>query len=93
MTAYLLAFAASFVYVALKSLQQLNVVHRKYLWIIPVSFGMAALEVFVVASVAQQGWGWLVFWVGLGSGLGSLVATWAHSRYVSKTGDNHVDPI
>lgn len=78
MTTYLLAFGASFFYVGLKSWQQLNVIHRKYLWIVPTSWAMAALEVYVVASMAKNGWGWLVFWVGLGSGLGSAVATWIH---------------
>lgn len=84
MTPYLLAFFASFFYVATKSMQQLNVVHRKYWWIVPTSFVMAALEVYVVASMAQKGWGWLVFWVGLGSGLGSLIATWIHSKVLKK---------
>ncbi len=82
MTGYLLAFVASFGYVGLKSTQQLNVVHRQYWWIVPTSFAMAALEVFVVASMAKHGWGWLVFWVGLGSGLGSISATWIHSKVI-----------
>ena len=81
MTLYFVAFIGSFGYVGLKSIQQLNVVHRNYAWIVPVSMFMAAIEVFVVASVAKFGWGWLVFWVGLGSGLGSLCATWAHSKF------------
>jgi hypothetical protein len=84
MNLYAIAFIASFGYVGLKSVQQLNVVHRKYIWIVPVSMLMAAVEVFVVASVAKFGWGWLVFWVGLGSGLGSLCATWAHSKFSTK---------
>lgn len=78
----LLAFAASFVFVGLKSIQQLNVVRKQYWWIVPTSFAMAMCEVYVVATVAAQGWGWLVFWVGLGGGLGSLSATWTHWRFV-----------
>jgi hypothetical protein len=80
MLTYSLAFIASFGYVGLKSWQQLNVIHRKYCWIVPTSLAMAALEVYVVASMARSGWGWLVFWVGLGSGLGSAIATWIHYR-------------
>lgn len=80
MGAYLLAFGASFFYVGLKSWQQLNVVHRKYAWIVPTSLAMAALEVYVIASMAKDGWGWLVFWVGIGSGLGSVAATWIHDK-------------
>jgi hypothetical protein len=85
MTPYLLAFAASFFYVGLKSFQQLNVSHRKYAWILPTSWAMAALEVYVVASMAKNGWGWLVFWVGLGSGLGSAAATWIHAKATNES--------
>jgi hypothetical protein len=81
---YLLAFGASFGYIALKSWQQLNVVHRNYWWIVPTSMAMAAVEVYVVATVARNGWGWLVFWVGAGSGLGSLCATYLHTKWISK---------
>lgn len=80
MTHYLIAFAASFFYVGAKSAQQLNVSHRKYLWIIPTSWCMTALEVFVVASIARDPSLELIFWVGFGSGLGSLVVTWIYSK-------------
>lgn len=80
MTHYLLAFAASFLYVFLKSAQQLNVIHRKYWWIVPTSMAMAATEVYVVAAIAKNGVGWLIFWVGFGAGLGSVLATWIYSK-------------
>ena len=80
MTYYLLAFAASFVFIALKSWQQLNVVRRAYWWILPTSMAMAVCEVYVIANVATLGFGWLVFWVGLGGGLGSTAATYLHWR-------------
>ncbi len=80
MSMYAIAFFASFSFIFLKSWQQLNVVHRKYLWIVPTSMAMAMVEVYVVASIAKFGFGWLVLWVGLGSGLGSLCATWMHSK-------------
>lgn len=79
---YLFAFAASFAFVGLKSIQQLNVVRRAYPLIVPTSFLMAGCEVYVVATVAREGFGWLVFWVGLGGGLGSLIATWLHYKVV-----------
>jgi hypothetical protein len=81
-SSYALAFSASFCFIALRSWQQLNVVRRAYWWILPTSFCMAACEVFVIANVAQFGFGWLVLWVGLGGGLGSLSATFAHHRWV-----------
>ena len=77
---YALAFAASFFFVALKSWQQLNVVKRQYGWIVPTSMLMALCEVYVVANVAKYGFGWIVLWIGLGSGFGSLTATYIHWR-------------
>lgn len=82
--AYALAFLASFAFVALKSWQQLNVVRKAYRWILPTSMLMAVCEVYVIANVAQQGFGWLVLWVGLGGGLGSTTATWLHWRMIRK---------
>ena len=79
---YALAFITSYIYVGLKSLQQLNVVHQKYLWILPVSMMMAVCEVYVVASVAKNGWGWIVLSVGAGGGIGSITATWLHAKYL-----------
>jgi len=78
---FFLAFVASFVFVGLKAAQQLNVVHDKVWWVVPVSFGMAVCEVFVIANVARLGWGWIILPVGFGSGLGCLFAMLIHRRY------------
>ncbi len=83
-TLYALAFLSSFFFVGLKSIQQLNVVYRKYWWIVPTSMLMAVCEVYVVASVAKYGWSWIVLAVGSGSGLGSLTATWLHYKFLCK---------
>lgn len=81
---YLLAFLSSFFFVGLKSIQQLNVVHKNYAWIVPTSMLMAACEVFVVATVAKNGIGWIALVIGLGSGLGSLGATWLHGKLLER---------
>lgn len=78
MMPYLVSFIASFVFVGLKAAQQLNVVHHKVWWVVPVSFAMAVCEVAVVANMAKFGWGWIVLPVGLGSGLGCLAAMAIH---------------
>lgn len=79
---YALAFLSSFGFVFLKSFQQLNVVKKAYSLIVPTSMLMAVMEVYVVATTAKNGWQWiLVFLIGLGSGLGSVSATWLHSKY------------
>jgi len=82
---YAVAFTASFLYVALKSWQQLNVVRQAYAWILPTSMCMALCEVYVVAQVASQGFGWIVLAIGIGSGLGSLSATWIHWNYLNRS--------
>lgn len=76
---YLLAFCASFVFVGLRSFQQLNVVHRKYWWVMPTSMCMAACEVFLI-STAARGYGWIVVAMGLGAGLGCMCSMWIHGR-------------
>jgi hypothetical protein len=76
----ILAFVASFVFVALKSWQQLNVVHHQLWWVMPTSFAMAVCEVYVIAQAATQGWGWIIVPIGLGSGLGCMASMVLHKR-------------
>ena len=79
------AFGASFLFVALKAFQQLNVVHDQFLLVIPTSVGMAVCEVYVVANIALRGWHWpLVLAVGLGSGIGCVCSMWLHKRLRGK---------
>jgi hypothetical protein len=75
----LLAFCASFIFIFLKAFQQLNVVHRQYLLVIPTSMAMSVCEIGVVALVVKQGWGWIVLFTGLGGGLGCVVAMYFHT--------------
>lgn len=75
-----LAFAAAYLFVALKSFQQLNVVHKQYLLVLPTSMFMAACEVYVIATTARNGYGWIVLAIGLGSGLGAMTSMWIHER-------------
>lgn len=78
---FLAAFAASFLFVGLKALQQLNVAHDNYLAVVPTSLAMATCEVLVVQNMAHYGWGWIILPVGLGSGLGALAAMRLHRRF------------
>ena len=88
MISYLLAFGASFCFVFLKSAQQQNVTHKKYWWILPTSLLMATCEVAVISMVAKNGWGWLILAVGIGAGLGAMLATYLHSKFLQKGGNN-----
>ncbi len=79
---YELAFLASFMFVFLKAIQQLNVVRAKYLWIVPTSYAMAACEVYAVAAVATNGWGWIILPIGSGAALGCCLAVWTHGKFI-----------
>lgn len=79
-----LAFASSFSFVFLKAFQQLNVVRGQYLWVMPTSMAMAACEVYTVVAASQQGFGWVILPIGLGGGLGAMLAMYFHSRWSRK---------
>lgn len=82
MTTYILAFLASFFFIFLKAIQQQNITHAKYSWMVPTSMLMAGVELYVVATIAKSGYGWVALAVGLGAGFGAVVATWIHSKYI-----------
>lgn len=73
-------FTASFIFVALKAFQQLNVVHDERWLIMPVSMMMAVCEVFIVSQIVVRGFGWVVLWIGFGSGLGAIFSMFLHKR-------------
>lgn len=82
---YLAAFIASFIYIALKATQQLQVVNLLFRRILPTSMGMAACEIFIMVNVVRTadstgGLVLLAVCIGLGSGLGCLLAMWLHQR-------------
>lgn len=81
---YAIAFVASFCFIGLRAAQQLNVVHRAYVWILPTSMLMAVCEVWVIANAAATGWGWIILPIGLGSGLGALAAMLLHKKFITK---------
>ena len=81
---YLAAFMASLIGVGLKSTQQLQVVHYQYLRVIPVSYGMAAAEVFLISQIAMQGFGpslvLMIFAIGTGAWIGAFCGMTIHKR-------------
>jgi len=81
---YILAFLTSFLNIGLRSWQQLNVVHRKYWWILPTSIAMACCEALILINVVHSGFGLIVAAIGLGGGLGSICSTYLHSKLTGK---------
>jgi len=78
---YTAAFAASFVYICLKAMQQINVVRDAQRWILPTSLGMTVCEFYIVGYIAAVGPtvpGVLA--IGIGSGLGCLLAMRIHRK-------------
>ena len=81
----LVMFVAMFCYVFVRAFQQRNVAFGHYWWVVPVSYVMAALDVFVITFVAHQGWSVaIVLANGTGACLGSLSAIYLHKRWVKK---------
>lgn len=82
---YLAIFCASFIYVMLRAFQQRNVAFDQYWWVVPTSYGMAVMDVYLIASFAKEGWGpVLVFFYGSAGALGSLFAMWFHKRFIPR---------
>ena len=82
---YLAAFLASLLYIALKALQQRQVMAAEYLKMPAVSFAMAGCEVFIMVNVVHtadslSGLTVLAACIGAGAGLGSMLGTWIHAR-------------
>ena len=67
-------------HVGLRSLQQLNVVHERFLWILPTSLGIAAAEVVLIVRVAHGGGGLLAtaLPMAVGGAAGCALAMVAH---------------
>ena len=87
MTLYLSALMVSLVGVGLKAGQQLNVMHGKELWVIPVSYFMSFMEVLTIKGVANQTFAmtshdWLmVLMLGTGAWVGTITAIRLHRRF------------
>jgi glycopeptide antibiotics resistance protein len=78
-------FGAMFAYVMLRALQQRNVAFDNYAWVIPTSYCMAVVDVFIIAFVSHQGWTVpIVLANGSGGALGALCAMWFHKRFVKR---------
>jgi hypothetical protein len=79
-------FCNSFGYVFLKAWQQQNVIGRHYLWLGPVSYGMALTEVYgVSAYVGSDSKAIAALAIGTGAWMGCVLAMKFHERLTGKT--------
>jgi len=82
-TQMLAMFTAVFGYVFVRAFQQRNVAHAHYWWIVPTSYAMAALDVFIVVFISKQGWHLpIVMANGTGGCCGALAGVYLHKRWV-----------
>jgi hypothetical protein len=84
----LLLFIVNVAYIWLKAFQQLNVVHHKLAWVAPTSLLMGACEVFAIATIAATQNYWYFIPVGLGGGLGCILAMLTH-KYIRDRKGRH----
>lgn len=83
----LLAGAAMFCFVFLKAFQQRNVAFDHYWPVLPCSILMAATEVYVISVIVRSGYDLaLVGAIGIGSGIGALVAMVLHKHIFRRRG-------
>jgi hypothetical protein len=76
-------FGAVFCYVFVRAFQQRNVAFAHYGWIIPTSYLMAMLDVFIIVFVARSGWHLaIVLANGTGGACGALCAVYLHKRWI-----------
>ncbi len=76
-------FVAMFFYVLLRAFQQRNVAFDNYGWVVPTSYCMAIVDVFIIAFVSHAGWTLpIVLANGSGGALGALIAMKLHKRWV-----------
>lgn len=78
MQSYMLCLLCSFVFVATKAFQQLNVQHNKYLWIPPCSLLMATAEVANIIVIVKDQNYFLILPMATGAVLGCWLSMYLH---------------
>lgn len=74
---------ASFCLVALRAIQQQNVIHRYYWWAAGTSYAIAIADIALILYVVKTGWESAV-WIGTGGALGVTFAMYVHQRFIVK---------
>lgn len=85
-------FSITFFRVFLRAFQQLNVVHNKYLVIVPISFLMALCEFVMIGLIAANYTAWIyILPMALGGGLGCILSMWLHKKLLRKEEKDEAD--
>lgn len=84
MIEYLFTFLISLALVAVKAFQQLNVVFKKYKWIMPTSLLFAVLEATVWIRIVGYGFSWHILALAIGGAVGCMLSMSLHERFTGK---------
>jgi len=80
MILFLSSALASFVYVFLRAVQQLNVQGGHYYAVVPVSMAMGVGDVLLITLTIKADSLWLGVSNGVAAGLGCVLAMWLNSK-------------
>jgi len=81
----LLAAFATFARVFCRAIQQKNVIGGHYYAVIPVSYVMGALEIWIVTVIVVEGFSLLlVLSIGTGGWIGAVLAMYLHNKFLGK---------
>lgn len=78
---FALSALASFTYVFLRAMQQLNVVHNQYWWVMPTSIAMGLCDVWIILLIVRSETIWIGVTNGVGAGIGAVLAMYLHNRF------------
>lgn len=79
-----LSVVVSFVYIFLKAMQQLNVMHGNYWLVTPMSIGINICEATILLLIVRADSIWLGAINGCGAGLGAMLAMTVHKLFVRR---------
>lgn len=75
---YVMLFATSLAFIALRAFQQLNVQHDRFLWVPPTTACMAVCEVTSIGAIVKVASLWAAVPMAIGGVLGCWAAMWFH---------------
>lgn len=78
---YLISGLASFIYVALRAFQQLNVVQGNYWRVMPCSLMMGIGDVVLITLIVKTDSLWIGVVNGLAAGVGCMLAMYLNKRW------------
>lgn len=82
-------FFITFAQVFFRAFQQKNVIHNKFAWVTPLSFGMATCEILIITVIvaSEAPILWSIIGMGSGGGIGCMLAMLLHNKLRKRDGN------